>query len=96
MPLSELVKRFLWDADIVLAEGFKSTPEPKVEVFRDAPGTQPLFLQGDPFSHRTIALVTDRLDLEVPIPLFPLGNQESTAELADLMEREFLGKGGAP
>ncbi len=56
MPLSELVDRFLWDADIVLAEGFKTAPEPKVEVFRDAPGSEPFFDAGSDRASMTTSI----------------------------------------
>ena len=90
MPLSELVDRFLWDADVVLAEGFKTEPEPKVEVFRDAPGSDPMFDPGDEGSTGTIALVTDRAPLEVPIPVFDLGSESYVSDLADFLEHRFV------
>ena len=43
MPLRELVQRFLWDAEIVLAEGFKKAPEPKIEIFRRGVHESPIF-----------------------------------------------------
>lgn len=96
MPLSELVARFLWDADIVLAEGFKSAPEPKVEVFRDAPGKEPFLHQGDDRPSRTVALVTDRPGIEVPVPVFQLGNPDYLKDLADFLEDTFLLGRGVP
>jgi molybdopterin-guanine dinucleotide biosynthesis protein MobB len=96
MPLSELVERFLWDADVVLAEGFKAAPEPNVEVFRDAPGSQPLFDQDKAGTSRTLALVTDRPGIQLPIPVFDVNNQNSVVRLADLLEHKFLRRGGTP
>ncbi len=90
MPLSELVFRFLSDADIVLAEGFKDAPEPKVEVFRDAHGRQPLSDADLDRASRTIALVTDRTDLQAPIPVFRLGDPDSLARLTDFLEEKLL------
>ena len=90
MPLSELVELFLRDADIVLAEGFKTAPEPKVEVFRDAPGSEPLFDPEELGASRTIALVTDRSGVDVPIPLFDSREPEYLKELADFLEDSFL------
>ncbi|MCJ7626796.1 MAG: molybdopterin-guanine dinucleotide biosynthesis protein MobB, partial [Longimicrobiales bacterium] len=102
---SELVDRFLWDADIVLAEGFKTAPEPKVEVFRDAPGSEPFFDSGNDRASRTtsrttplttsmtLALVTDRPGMDLPIPLFDLGDPDYLTGLADFLEARFL-KGG--
>jgi molybdopterin-guanine dinucleotide biosynthesis protein MobB len=93
MPLSELVTRFLWDADIVLAEGFKAAPEPKIEVFRAAKGGTPLFGQDETRSGRTLALVTDQVEMVVPIPLFDLNDQGYLARLADFLVNTFLEPG---
>ena len=41
--LEELVVRFLADADVVVAEGFKTSSAPKIEVFRRATHAQPLY-----------------------------------------------------
>ena len=100
MPLAELVRRFLWDADIVLAEGFKNSPEPKIEVYRRE--AQPARLY-DPSAQtpgrtpgRTLALVTDEEGLDLPIPIFPLGSTDqdglgdTAAALADFVEMTFL------
>src|SRR3989454_2723638 len=43
-----LTRRYLDGADIVLVEGFKSAPLPKIEVYRLAAGPEPLF---DPAVH---------------------------------------------
>jgi len=96
MPLSELVERFLWDADVVLAEGFKAASEPKVEVFRDAPGSEPLFDPDEERSSRTLALVTDRSGIQLPIPVFDLNDQGVVVGLADFLEHKFLRRGGTP
>ncbi len=95
MPLSELVTRFLWDADIVLAEGFKAAPEPKIEVFRAANDGAPLFGQTETVSGRTLALVTDRARMEISIPVFDLNREGYLAELADFLVNTFLTPGGA-
>jgi len=87
MPLAELVRRFLWDADIVLAEGFKETPEPKIEVFRKSAHDGPLYDPGDPHSGRILAVVTDDAGLDLPIPVFRLGLPELLPELATFVER---------
>lgn len=93
MPLAELVQRFLWDAEIVLAEGFKNTPEPKIEIFRKGVHPAPLFDPDDPASARTIALVTNDPELTSPIPVFSLDEPEFVGLLADFVEDTMLGKG---
>jgi len=86
MSLSELVQRFLWDADIVLAEGFKNAPEPKLEIFRKGTHSAPLYDPADPACTRTLALVTDDADLNPPIPVFSLGDPDLYKALADFVE----------
>jgi molybdopterin-guanine dinucleotide biosynthesis protein B len=54
-----LVRRYLSDADIVLAEGYKEAPLPKIEVFRPAVADQPLYEPGGPTAYQWVAIVTD-------------------------------------
>jgi molybdopterin-guanine dinucleotide biosynthesis protein len=89
MPLAEMVDRFLWDADIVLAEGFKSAPEPTIEVFREGTGGEPLFGAKGNVAEGPIALVTDRGGMDVSIPVFDLGDPESIGKIADFLEERF-------
>jgi len=96
MPLAELVRRFLWDADIVLAEGFKEAPEPKIEIFRKGAHAGPLFDSDDPRSGRTLALVTDDADLALPIPVFRLDGTDVIPELASFVERALGLEGDGP
>jgi len=59
-----LTRRYLQDADIVLAEGFKRAPLPKIEVFRRAVADQPLYDAAAHNSSEWVAIVTDDHDLE--------------------------------
>jgi molybdopterin-guanine dinucleotide biosynthesis protein B len=96
MSLSELVDRFLWDADIVLAEGFKAAGHPAVEVFREAPGAEPLCRETGAGSSKIIALVTDGTGIRASIPVFRLGADGLVSELADFLEGRFpLTRSGA-
>jgi molybdopterin-guanine dinucleotide biosynthesis protein MobB len=54
-----LVRKYLSDADIILAEGFKQAPLPKIEVFRPAVAQRPLYEPGDSNAHQWVAIVTD-------------------------------------
>lgn len=54
-----LAREFLGDADIVLVEGFKRAPLPRIEVWRREVSPAPLFDSGSPDARRWIALVTD-------------------------------------
>lgn len=58
-----LARRYLEGADIVLVEGYKAAPLPKIEVFRRAVAETPLFDAAAPSASQWVALVTDDPDL---------------------------------
>lgn len=60
--------------DIVLIEGFKAHPHPKIEVHRPALG-KPLLYPDDP---NVVAIASDAA-VATPIPLLPLGNPGAVA-----------------
>jgi len=64
-----LAQRYLQGADIVLVEGYKRAPIPKVEVFRTAAAGSPLY--GEPGSDpgAWVAIVTDDIALEAGCPV---------------------------
>jgi molybdopterin-guanine dinucleotide biosynthesis protein MobB len=64
-----LTRRYLEGADIVLVEGFKAAPLPKVEVHRRAVADWPLYDPGAPNAHEWIAIVTDDPDFEADCPV---------------------------
>jgi molybdopterin-guanine dinucleotide biosynthesis protein len=72
------------------AEGFKTSPEPKIEIHRREAHSSPLFDPDDPDSARTLALVTDDPTLESSLPLFALDAPGVIGELADFVERTLL------
>lgn len=67
-----LAKRYFSDADIVLVEGFKREPLPKIEVFRRAVAQAPIYEASLPTAGEWIAIVTDddRLDADCPVLRF--------------------------
>jgi molybdopterin-guanine dinucleotide biosynthesis protein MobB len=67
-----LAKRYFSDADIVLVEGFKREPLPKIEVFRKAVAPAPIYEASLPNAGEWIAIVTDddRLDADCPVLRF--------------------------
>lgn len=77
----------LQEFDLILFEGGKRSPYPKIEVVRSALNGQPLLPQG------TIALVSDRAELKLthPLPLFEL---DDTAGLADFILECFFKTAG--
>ncbi|HXE56667.1 MAG TPA: molybdopterin-guanine dinucleotide biosynthesis protein B [Gemmatimonadales bacterium] len=54
-----LARRYLDGADLVLVEGFKAHPLPKIEVFRRAVGPGPLYDPAGPRADEWVAIVTD-------------------------------------
>jgi len=79
-----LARRYLTGADIVLVEGFKRAPLPKIEVYRGVAGPKPIF---DPETHDPadwIALVTDDPDLRAPFPVFRFSDTSWLVSLANL------------
>jgi molybdopterin-guanine dinucleotide biosynthesis protein B len=81
-PLQRIAHLALFDVDLILTEGFKSGPMPKIEVNRAA---QNLPLLCGPEDH-LVAVVSDR-DFPVAVPRFGL---EEVGALADFIGREFL------
>jgi molybdopterin-guanine dinucleotide biosynthesis protein B len=64
-----LARRYLGEADIVLVEGYKRSPLPKVEVFRTAVGPTPLYGQPELDAATWVAIVTDDPTLEAECPV---------------------------
>lgn len=62
-----LARRYLGEADIVLAEGFKRAPLPKIEIFRSSVSPTPLYEPGSPDAARWAAIVTDDVHFEAPV-----------------------------
>ena len=96
MPLPEMVRRFLWDADIVLAEGFKRAPEPKVEVFRAGAGSGPPdVLIGRTSPDREPSPWSPMIrSHRAPMPVLLMSDPDHVPELADLLEERFMGDRG--
>ncbi len=84
--LEAIVREYLHDVDLVLTEGFKEGPAPKIEINRAPQGLDLLCGPGD----HLIAVVTDR-DLPVDVPIFGL---DALEPLADFLEGRYLGVGG--
>ncbi len=86
MAVSEIGKGFLCGLDIVLAEGFKHTELPKIEVLRsEVSDAEPLSTKGD----NLIALVSDK-KIDLGVPLFDLKDYEGLADLLEgYIKRDF-------
>ena len=80
--VEELLDRYFYDVDLVLAEGYKHTNLPKIEVYRAALHAAPLTERDQSW----LAMVSD-VKQDSELPWFGL---EAIAELADFLEQRFL------
>lgn len=80
--LSELKDRYIRDVDVIISEGFKKNPHPKIEVYRTAVRQQMLCGPGD-----NLVAVAGDAPAEPGIPHFELDNIKG---LADFIEARFL------
>jgi len=55
----ELARRYYSDMDVVLVEGFKTAPIPKIEVFRKEVAKAPLFNPEAENARQWLAIITD-------------------------------------
>lgn len=81
--LEEISRRIADRVDIIISEGFKRGPHPKIEVFRAAHGRELLCTSQD----NILAIASD-VPLKAEVPCVHIDDVKS---LADLIERRFLG-----
>lgn len=79
----EISNFILWDFDLILTEGFKSSNYPKIEVQRSEQGEE---LLTDP--QQLLAVVTDE-PLDVNVPQF---SRDDVAGIADLIENTIIAR----
>ena len=77
-PPLELLIGKLSAVDLVLVEGFKRAPHPKIEVFRQANGKPPLH----PQNLSVMAIASDAPFPDAPCPVLPLDDAPGIAEAA--------------
>jgi molybdopterin-guanine dinucleotide biosynthesis protein B len=82
VTLEEVRARFAGGADLILAEGFKRAPHPKIEVARAARARSLLLGEGDGL----VAVATD-FETDAAVPRLDLGRP---AAVADFVEDRFL------
>jgi molybdopterin-guanine dinucleotide biosynthesis protein MobB len=94
----ELIRRFYGGRgyDLVLVEGYKHGPFPRIEVFRRSVHDSPLHAPADAeAAARCIAMVTDAPGMTAPWAIIPLDTERPDGAhvpaVADLVERWFLG-----
>ncbi len=64
-----LARQYFDGADIVIVEGYKSAPIPKIEVFRRAASDTPIFDPAFPGANLWLAIVTDDEKFDAPCPV---------------------------
>lgn len=82
-PSLEAQLRLLAPCDVVLIEGFKAAPVPKIEVFRKANGKPPLW----PESPNVVAVASD-VDVHCPLPRFGLDDAPAMVDFILSYDRE--------
>ena len=84
-PLDETIAHYCSDMDIVLTEGFKRSPLPKIELHRQACGNE-LLCRGAMHDPTLIAVASD-VELHLDVPLFDLNDEKA---LANFIIERFL------
>jgi molybdopterin-guanine dinucleotide biosynthesis adapter protein len=80
--LDEIRDKYIKDADIILAEGYKGNPFPKIEVFRSELKHDLLCNKED----NLLAVASD-IKLDIGVPCFDINDAQ---HLVDLIENKFL------
>ena len=88
--LDLLLTRHLADAEIVVAEGFRQAPVPKVEIFRVGAQPEPVLDPARARAMGAIAAVTDRPGLPWSVPVLDPDAPDTPARVADLVEAALL------
>jgi molybdopterin-guanine dinucleotide biosynthesis protein MobB len=78
----DLVRQHFLDLDLVIVEGFKRAPLPKIEVHRHAVHAEPLYDPAGEGADQWVAMVSDQRGLRYPFPVFTFTD---TAWLPSLM-----------
>jgi molybdopterin-guanine dinucleotide biosynthesis protein B len=64
-----LAQQYFQGADIVLVEGFRRAPVPKIEVYRKEASSTPLFDPASANANEWVAIVTDVDNFDAPCPV---------------------------
>jgi molybdopterin-guanine dinucleotide biosynthesis protein B len=86
----QIVAMHLADADLVLCEGFKAHPMPKVEIHRRAAHAEPLWPRDAAHPAAWRAMVTDAAPAGFAGAVFALEDGEWLEKLASWVEREVM------
>lgn len=89
-PLEALVREYLHDAGIVVAEGFKTSSFPKIEVYRRAAHEEPLYGRDPDRDRGYLAILTDVSEFAAHVPVMDLEDDTRFTRLADLIESNLF------
>ncbi len=90
LSLDEVVRRYLPDAELVVAEGYKKGRGPRIEVFRQAAHARSIYEAGSDDCEDYLAIVTDAPEFEAETRVLQLDDEGLVDTLADLVERTLL------
>ncbi len=83
--LDLLLTRHLPEAEIVVVEGFRHAPIPKIEIYRASAHPDPIVAPETGRERRVLGVVTDRPNLPWTTPVFDPEAPDLAARLADLV-----------
>jgi molybdopterin-guanine dinucleotide biosynthesis adapter protein len=84
IPVDEIREKYIHDVDLILTEGYKGNPFPKIEVFRSELNSE-LLSEKD---NNLLAVASD-IKLDIDVPCF---NINDAPGIVDLIEKTFLKK----
>ncbi len=76
--LKDMVQSYFEDVDLVLTEGFKKSPMPKIEVHRRE-RFEPLLCRGEEYDPALIAVASDS-ELNVDVPRFNINDSHAICD----------------
>ena len=76
--IEELINRYFGDVDLVLAEGYKLTALPKIEVHRPA-HSDAMLCRGERFDPTLLAVASD-VPLQLDVPVLDLNDPPAVAD----------------
>lgn len=85
-PLDLLLSRHLSEAEIVVVEGYRHEELPKVQIFRSSAQPEPVLAPDEAGGRGVLAVVTDRGDLQWPVPVLDPDAADTPARVADAAE----------
>jgi len=80
--IEELTEKYIRDVDIIIVEGYKGNPYPKIEIFRKERNDE-LLSAGD---NNLVAVISES-PVDIDVPCF---NMKNVKDVIDMIEKDFL------